>query len=81
MSVRRRAKQLNSPFLGVLQTCSTPGPAADAEVPEAAAALSVAAWAAGKPAPMTATATAVSTANRADILRATGLDCLKVGNV
>jgi hypothetical protein len=79
--VRRWAKQLNSPFFGVLQSCSTAGLAADVAVPGASAALLVAACAAGKPAPMTAMATAVSAANRADILRAADLDRLMVGNV
>ncbi|MFG2560882.1 hypothetical protein [Streptomyces sp. NPDC048496] len=46
-----------------------------------AAAAPVAAWAAGKPATVTATAAAVKAASRAEIFRAAGLEFLDVRNV
>jgi len=79
MSVRRSAMQLNSSFLGELQSCSTPGRDAEAAVLWVAAAVPAAAWAAGKP--RTATAAAVNAASRAEVLRAAGLDWIDVRNV
>ncbi|MER6976161.1 hypothetical protein [Streptomyces carpinensis] len=78
MSVRRSAKHLTSPFLGVLQTCSVPGCVAVVAARETVAAAPVEAVAAGKPTTMAATAAAVKAARRAEVFRAPGLMCLEV---